>query len=276
MRRSLTLLAGLLVALTTTPVSAQQPERVWRHGLSLFGAVKYPPGFTRTDYVNPNAPKGGTARLSTDGTFDSFNVTLVRGSVAPIANYLYMPLFEDVMDEVSTAYGAIADAVSHPDDFSAVTYRIDPRAKWHDGRPITPEDVVWTMEQVKKHDPRMAFYYRNVVKVEQTGEREVTFSFDVPGNREKPLIIGQLNIMPKHWWTGTDAQGRQRDISQTTLEPPLGSGPYRIASVSPGRSITLERVRDWWAAGLPIYVGKHNFDEIRIEFFRDDFVELEA
>lgn len=269
------LFAALLLGLPPLPAKATEAPP-WRHGLSLTGEPKYPPGFAHTDYVNPNAPRGGTVRMSVDGTYDSFNTTLTRGSVAPIAGYIYMPLFDDVMDEVSTAYGAVADGVRVAPDFSWVTYRISPEARWHDGRPITPGDVVWTMEQVKKNDPRQAFYYRNVVKVEQTGEREVTFTFDSPGNREKPQIVGQLNILPRHWWEGTDAQGRRRDVSQTTLEPPLGSGPYRIRSFVAGRSITLERVQDWWAARLPVYVGKHNFDEVRIEYFRDDTVELEA
>jgi microcin C transport system substrate-binding protein len=187
-----------------------------------------------------------------------------------------MPLFEDSLDEISTAYGAIADAARHPADFSSVTYRINPAARWHDGQPITPEDVVWTMEQVKKLDPRRGFYYRNVVRVEKTAEREVTFAFDAPGNREKPQIVGQLQVLPRHWWEGADAQGRRRDLSQTTLEPPLGSGPYRIKSFEAGRSLVFERVKDWWAKDLPIYVGKHNFDELRYEFFRDGTVELEA
>ncbi|MCZ0736856.1 extracellular solute-binding protein [Phreatobacter sp. AB_2022a] len=248
----------------------------WRHGLSLVGQLRYGPDFRHTAYVNPQAPKGGLVRLSIEGTFDSFNPILPRGATAPIAGLLYMPLFEDSLDEISTAYGAVAEAVRHPDDFSSVTYRLNPNARWHDGRPITPDDVIWTMEQVKKHDPRMAFYYRNVVKVEQSGEREVTFTFDGPGNREKPQIVGQLPILPRHWWEGRDAQGRQRDIGQTTLEPPLGSGPYRIRSFEAGRNVVLERVSDWWAKDLPIYVGLHNFDELRFEVYRDDTVELEA
>lgn len=275
----LTLVRSLVVATAlacAAPLAAAEPPP-WRHGLSLVGELKYPSGFTRTDYVNPAAPKGGVVRLGVDGTFDSFNTILTtRGSIAPIAAHLYMPLLDDTLDEVSTGYGAIAEAVRHPDDFSSVTYRLNPAARWHDGRPITPDDVIWTLEQVRKNDPRMNFYYRNIVKAEQTGEREVTFTFDAPGNREKPLIVGQLGVMPRHWWEGTDAQGRRRDISQTTLEPPLGSGPYRVRSFTPGRTIVMERVADWWARDLPIYVGKHNFDEIRYEFFRDDTVELEA
>jgi microcin C transport system substrate-binding protein len=273
-RRSV-VLAPLAAAALGLPALAQETPP-WLHALSLTGEIKYPPGFKHTDYVNTAAPKGGLVRDSVEGSFDSFNTVIPRGSAAPITAHLYMPLFEDALDEISTAYGAIADAVRHPADFSSVTYRINPAARWHDGQPIAPEDVIWTMEQVKKLDPRRGFYYRNVVKVEKTAEREVTFTFDAPGNREKPQIVGQLSILPKHWWEGTDAQGRRRDISQTTLEPPLGSGPYRIKGFEAGRSLAFERVPDWWAKDLPIYVGKHNIDELRYEFFRDGTVELEA
>ncbi|MBN8939217.1 MAG: ABC transporter substrate-binding protein [Rhizobiales bacterium] len=266
---SLGLLAGLGKAR-----AADVPA--WRHGLSLVGALRYGPDFKHTDYVNPQAPKGGVVRLSIDGAFDSFNLILPRGAAPPIAGLVYMPLFEDSLDEVSTSYGAIADAARHPDDFSSATYRIHPKARWHDGQPITPEDVIWSMEQIKKNDPRMGFYYRNVVRVEKTAEREVTFVFDGPGNREKPHIVGQLQVLPRHWWEGTDAQGRKRDISQTSLEPPLGCGPYRVKSFEAGRNVVMERVTDWWAKNLPVYVGQHNFDELRFEVYRDDTVELEG
>ncbi len=274
--RRAVVLAPLAAALAhVLPVAAQEAA-AWRHALSLTGEIKYASGFRHADYVNPAAPKGGVVRDSVEGSFDSFNTVIPRGTAAPIAAHIYMPLFEDALDEVSTAYGAIADAARHPADFSSVTYRLNPAARWHDGRPITPEDVIWTMEQVKKLDPRRGFYYRNIARVEKSAEREVTFVFDAPGNREKPQIVGQLQVLPKHWWEGTDAQGRRRDISQTTLEPPLGSGPYRIKGFEAGRSLALERVPDWWAKDLPIYVGKYNFDELRYEFFRDETVELEA
>ena len=271
-RRTLTLAAATL-PFAPRPIQAA-PE--WRHALSMTGTVRYPPDFTRTAYVNPAAPKGGTVRQSVEGGFDSFNTVIPRGTAAPIESYLYMPLMTDSFDEVSTAYGAICGAVHHPDDYSAVTYRINRQARWHDGQPIIPEDIIWTMEQVKKLDPRLGAYYHNVVKMEKTAEREVTFTFDSKGNREKPQIVGQLMVMPRHWWEGTDAQGRKRDIAQTTLEAPLGCGPYRIKSFESGRNLILERVADWWAKDLPIYVGLHNFNELRFDFFRDDTVELEA
>jgi len=157
-----------------------------------------------------------------------------------------------------------------------VTYRLRADARWHDGKPITPEDVVWSLEVLKKNNPGQAFYYRHVVKAEKTGEHEVTFTFDGPGNRELPQIVGQLNVLPKHWWTGTDANGKPRDIASGTLEVPLGSGAYRIKTVVPGRTIAYERVPDYWGKNLPVNVGKDNFEEIRWEYYRDDTVELEA
>ena len=128
------------------------------------------------------------------------------------------------LDEVSTEYGLLAESVSHPEDFSAVTYRLRENAKWHDGVAITPEDVVWSFETFKANSPRYAAYYQTVAKAEAAGPREVTFTFTETGNRELPQVIGQLPVLPKHWWTGKDAQGRQRNVAETTLEPPLGSG----------------------------------------------------
>jgi microcin C transport system substrate-binding protein len=145
--------------------------------------------------------------------------------------------------------------VRYPEDSSWVAYRINPNAKWHDGEPITAEDVVWSFNKLVELNPSQRFYYQHVTKAEVTGEREVTFTFDQTGNRELPHIVGQLMVLPKHYWEGTDANGNKRDIAQGTLDPPLGSGPYRIASVVPGRTITYERVPDAWAANLNVNVG---------------------
>jgi microcin C transport system substrate-binding protein len=259
-----------------TPARAE--ERTWRHGLSLFGELKYPPGFKHFDYVNPAAPKGGTVRMIAFGTFDNFNVVVagIKGSLAGGINLVYDTLMESSLDEVSTEYGLIAEAVSHPADFSSVTYRLRREARWHDGRPITPADVIYSLEVFKRHSPQLAAYYRHVVAAEETGPHEVTFVFDTPGNRELPQIVGQLTILPKHWWEGTDASGRKRDIAATTLEPVLGSGAYRIKSFSPGRTITFERVKDYWGKDINVNIGKDNFDEIRFEYFRDSTVALEA
>jgi microcin C transport system substrate-binding protein len=265
---------ALLLCLLPSVASAQDGE--WRHGLSLMGSPRYAPGFKHFDYVNPNAPKGGLVRLSAEGTFDSLNFVPIRGTAAAGVTLIYDTLMAPAFDEISTEYGLIAEAVRYPADYSSVTYRLRADARWHDGKPITPEDVVWSLEVLKKNNPGQAFYYRHVVKAEKTGEHEVTFTFDGPGNRELPQIVGQLNVLPKHWWTGTDANGKPRDIASGTLEVPLGSGAYRIKTVVPGRTIAYERVPDYWGKNLPVNVGKDNFEEIRWEYYRDDTVELEA
>jgi microcin C transport system substrate-binding protein len=253
-------------------------DKVWRHGLSLFGDLKYPAGFKHFDYVNPNAPKGGVVRLGGFGTFDNFNVVVrgVKGTLAAGVDLIYERLMAPALDEVSTEYGLLAEAVSHPADFSTVTYRLRAGPKWHDGKPVTPEDVIFSFEAYKKHHPQLSAYYRHVTRVEKTGEREVTFIFDGPGNRELPQIIGQFNVLPKHWWEGTDAAGRKRDVSATTLEVPLGSGAYRIKEFAAGRTIAYERVKDHWGKDLNVSVGRDNFDELRYEYFRDSTVVLEA
>lgn len=259
-----------------SPVHAQDAG-AWIHGLSLFGDVKYPAGFKRFDYVNPDAPKAGQVRFGAIGTFDNFNPVPegVKGSLGPVGD-LYESLTIAALDEVSTQYGLLAEAMSHPADFSSVTYRLRANAKWHDGKPVTPADVIFSLEMFKKYHPFYSAYYRHVTKVEKVGERDIKFTFDAPGNRELPQIVGQLNVLPKHWWEGTNASGVKRDISSTTLEPPLGSGPYRIKNFVPGRTVTLERVKDYWGVDVNVNVGRNNFDEIRYEYFRDGTVALEA
>jgi microcin C transport system substrate-binding protein len=253
-------------------------DGVWRHGLSLFGDVKYPADFKRFDYVNPDAPKGGIARQIALGSFDNFNLVVagVKGSVAGAVALIYESLMAPSLDEVSTEYGALAEAVSHPADFSSVTYRLRAQAKWHDGKPVTPDDVIFSLEAFKKHHPQYSAYYRHVVKAEKAGEREIKFTFDAPGNRELPQIVGQLTVLPKHWWEGTDGEGKKRDISATTLEKPLGCSAYRIKEFVPGRSVVLERVKNYWGADLSVNIGRNNFDELRFEYFRDTTVALEA
>jgi microcin C transport system substrate-binding protein len=257
---------------------AGNAERDWKHGLSLFGELKYPPGFKHFDYVNPKAPKGGAVRMIAFGTFDNFNevVSGLKGSIAMGVGMISDTLAVSSLDEVSTDYGLIAEAVSHPSDFAWASFRLRPGARHHDGKPITVEDVIFSMEAFKKHSPMMSAYYRHVVKVQQTGEREVTFVFDAPGNREMPVILGQLNVLPKHWWEGTDAAGKKRDIGATTLEPPLGNGAYRIKEFVAGRTVVYERVKDYWGKDLNVNIGRDNFDEMRFEYFRDATVAIEA
>jgi microcin C transport system substrate-binding protein len=253
-------------------------EKTWRHGLSLFGDLKYPEGFKNFDYVNVNAPKAGASRQIAFGTYDNFNMVVagVKGTLAGGVNLLSDSLTAPSLDEVSTEYGLLAEAVSYPDDYSSVVYRLRAGAKWHDGKPVTPEDVIFSFDAFKKYSPQTATYYRHVVKAQATGDREITFSFDSPGNRELPQIVGQLNIMPKHWWEGTGKDGKKRDIGSTTLEPPLGNGAYRIKEFVAGRSVVYERVKDYWGKDINVNIGRDNFDEQRFEYFRDSTVALEA
>jgi microcin C transport system substrate-binding protein len=268
------LAAAGLAALTMAPGWAQDAEN--RHGLSLLGDVKYPPDFEHFDYVYADAPKGGELRISAIGTFDSLNGFIIKGNSAGLLGYIYDTLMQSAQDEPSTEYGLIAESVSHPADFSSVTYTLRPQARWHDGQPVTPEDVIFSLDTLKEAHPRYAYYYANVVKAEKVGDHQVKFTFSQTGNRELPQITGQLPVLPRHYWEGTDANGRKRDVFATTLEPPLGSGPYKIGKVETGRTIAVERVPDYWGKDLPVNVGRYNFDRITAEYYRDGTVALEA
>ncbi len=260
------------------PGAARADEKSWRHGLSLFGDLKYPQGFKRFDYVNAEAPKGGVVRQIAIGTYDNFNIVVsgVKGSIAGGMDLVYDTLNVPAYDEVSSEYGLLAESVSYPDDYSSVTYRLRAEAKWHDGKPVTPDDVIFSLDAYRKNHPQLSAYYRHVTKAEKTGERDITFTFDGPGNRELPQIVGQINVLPKHWWEGTDASGKKRDVSATTLEPLLGSGAYRIKDFVAGRTVVFERVKDYWGRDLNVNIGRDNFDELRFEYFRDSIVAIEA
>ncbi len=269
-------LLPLLLAATTLTTPAFAQDEGWLHGTSLIGEPKYPADFTQFDYVNPDAPKGGTVRLSVTGSFDSFNPILPEGEAASGLGLVVETLMTSSLDETSTEYGLLADGLRYPDDYSSVTYRLNPNARWHDGEPVTAEDVVWSFNKIMEVSPPMAQYYANVVSAEITGEREVTFTFDQAGNRELPHIVGQLPVLPQHWWEGTGPNGQPRNIGASTLEPIMGSGPYQIGEFNAGTSVGYERVPDYWGADEPVNVGQNNFDEIRYEFFRDTDVQFEA
>jgi microcin C transport system substrate-binding protein len=270
------LLSFLAACLAYSPLAAQ--EGAWRHGAALLGEAKYPSGFKHFDYVNPDAPKGGLVRFGVQGTFDSFNLVVagVKGTPAAGISLVYESLTTPSLDEPSAAYGLLAEAFTYPEDYSSVTFRLRQEARWHDGHPVTVDDVIFSFEALKANSPTYAYYYANVVKAEKVGEREVKFIFDEKGNRELPQIMGQLIVFPKHWWESTGPDGRKRDVTQTTLEPPLGSGPYRIKSFEAGRTVAYERVKDYWGENLNVNVGQNNFDEIRYEYYRDATVLLEA
>jgi microcin C transport system substrate-binding protein len=282
-RRSL--LGSTLLAVAALPLAwprsigaALADDKNWRHGVSSFGDLKYPAGFRHFDYVNVDAPRGGTARQAASGTFDNLNrvVAGVKGSLAAGIDLIHETLLVSSLDEISTGYGLLAEAVGFPADFSSATYRLREQAKWHDGTPVTPDDVIFSFEAVKKYSPELSAYYRHVTKAEKTGDREVTFTADAPGNRELPRIVGELTVLPRKWWEGADQDGKKRNIGETTLEPPLGSGPYRIKDFSAGRHIVYERVKDHWSGRLNVNVGLNNFDELHYEYFRDTTLALEA
>jgi microcin C transport system substrate-binding protein len=270
----LAIVAAVAGHLCGAALAEEMPVR--HHALSLIGEPKYPAGFTHFDYVNPDAPKGGLVRISDIGGFDSLNPVLYRGEAAGGLGLVFENLMADSLEESSTSYGLIAEWASYPADYSSVTFKLRDEARWHDGKKITPEDVIYSLEVNKAANPRMGLYYKNVTRAEVTGDNEVTFYFDVKNNRELPMIMGQLTILPKHWWTGTDAKGNPRDPMKTTLEPPLGSGAYRIKEVKPGRSIAYERVKDYWAKDLPVTKGQWNYDVVRFEYYRDETVAFES
>ncbi len=273
-RRTVLQILGLAPAMPWVPTPAWAQERVFRHGSTNIEPLKYQPGFKNWSYVNPNAPKGGRVRLATLGTFDSLNPFTDQGDVASTG--VNETLMEAALDEPTSEYGLLAESFWYPEDFSEVVFRLRPEAKFHDGEPIKPEDVIFTLEAMKANTAAAAAYYKDVTSVTKTGDREVTFKFGVKGNRELPLIIGELAVAPKHWWTAKDAKGNTRDISKSTLEPPLGSGPYEVVALKEGSSYTLRRVADYWGKNLPNSVGTDNFDEYELQYYRDRDVLLEA
>lgn len=263
------LLATALPIVLAFPAFAQSRGAV-AHAIAMHGEPKYPAGFKHFDYVNPVAPKGGELRLAADGTFDSFNPFIPRGSAAEGAAMVFESLLTGSADEPFTEYGLVAESVEVPADRSWVSFTLRKQARWHDGRPVTVEDVIFSLDTLRKQGaPFYRFYYQSIAKAEKTGERTVRFTFLKGENRELPLIAGQLPILPKHYWEG-------RDFSRTTLEPPLGSGPYRLGEFETGRFIVLERVKDYWGRDLAVNRGQHNFDRIRYDYFRDPTIIREA
>ena len=199
-----------------------------------------------------------------------------RGVAEEGGGLLYDTLMEQSTDEPGVSHALIADAYKFPEDYSSATYRLDPGARWHDGQPITVDDVIWSFKVLKENSPMYARYYENVTEAVAINDREVEFRFDQKGNRELPKIMGDLAVLPKHWWEGTDAKGKKRDITRPTLEAPLGSAAYRIASFKTGSEIIWERVPDYWGAKLPVKVGRENYDRRRYTYFLDDNAEWQA
>jgi microcin C transport system substrate-binding protein len=240
------------------------------HGLTLLGELKYPADFKHLDYVNPNAPKGGTLNRFSIGSFDTFNPFIIKGTPSAGTGQVYESLMASPMDEISAGYGLIAESVEVPDDLSYTTFNLRPEARFHDGSPVTADDVIWSFETLKKSGrPFYRFYYKNISRAVKLGPHKVKFEFSGPPNRELPHITGQLQVMSKKWWS-------TRDFTKTTLELPMGSGPYRITAFEPGRYVVQERVKDYWGANVPVNVGQNNYDKIRTDYYRDQTVALEA
>lgn len=266
---------------SATPKASADDGLKWETAPTLTEPSKYGDNFQHYDYVNPNAPKGGVLNLIAIGTFDSLNPYIVAGTppqglVPLFGGLLYDVLLEHSKGHGGIAYPSIGMAIKYPKDYSWVKIKLNPKARWHDGTPITAEDVLWSFNVIRKYSPYYRGYYAMVDHCEIVSPTEVKFVFKIANDREMPICMGDLVILPKHWWEGTDASGKKRDISKPTLEIPLGSGPYKIKSFIPGKEIVWERVKDYWAQDLPINVGRNNYDEIKFSYMRDENAQWEA
>lgn len=272
-----TLVTGLGVALVMPRPSAWAEASAASHALSLYGDVKYPPGFTHVDYVNPDAPRGGSVRFGDLGTFDNVNPYILKGvSFVRFSNSFMSSgsMFDSLMagsaDEPSTAYGLIAESVEFPDDRMSITFNLREQARFHDGSPITAQDVVWSHQILTtKGHPAYRVMLADVDTVQAEGERRVTFRFKNNTDRTLPLTVSGLPVLPSKWWEG-------KEFDRPSLDPLLGNGPYRMAEIQPGRAIIWERVKDYWAQDLPIVRGTSNFDRIQVDYYRDHTVMREA
>ena len=287
MRRRHLLASGLVLASTAAraqaPAAAPQaappqpgapaeaPAEVRRtHALSLLGEPGLPADFPHWPWVNPAAPKGGELALAAIGSFDSLNPFILRGTPAAALPRLYDTLLAASRDEASTEYAHLAAAIELPADKRGITFVLHEAARWHDGKPVTAEDAAWTFNTLReKGRPFYRAYWADVTEVVAEGPKRLTFRFKDDQNRELGLILGQMPVLPKHWWDG-------RDFAQPSLDVPLGSGAYKVERFEPGRSITYRRVADYWGRDLPTMKGTANFDTLRYEYFRDTTVALEA
>ena len=272
---SLTLIVMTFGLLFTAPAHA---EIIKSKSIAMHGAPKYAEDFTHLSYVNPDAPKGGTLRQSAIGTYDSLNPFIIKGSPAAGLSflgqsYLYDSLMEQSNDEAFSMYGLLAETIEYDsEDKSWVAFNLNPAAKWHDGKPVTADDVVWSFNIfLEKGAPFFKAYYGDVTKVEATSPSRVRFTFKDANNAELPLILSQITILPKHYW-----EKEENDFTKTTLTPPLGSGAYKIEKIDAGRSITYKRVDDYWGKDLAINKGRFNFDALEFDYYKDGNVALEA
>lgn len=262
---------GILLASEAAAKSPElNPQPV--HGMAMHGQPKYPANFSHFDYVNPQAPKGGTLKMAVVANgFDSFNPFDIRGvAAAGLSNYLYDTLLEYSADEPFSMYGLIAESMETPDDRSYVVFNLRDTARFQDGEPITAEDVKFSFNILTtKGHPFYRNYYADVSKVTVENPLRIRFDFQKTSNRELPLILGQIPILPAHYW-------KDREFGNNGLTPPVGSGAYEIGRFEAGRSIVYQRVEDYWAKDLPVRKGRFNFDRIRYDYYTDDTVALEA
>ncbi len=252
----------------------QAPQSIanenFSHGISTFGDLKYPKNFQNFDYVNPNAPKGGEVKFGVEGGFNSLNQFILKGISASGLAYLYDSLTEGSDDEISARYGLVAEGVRLAANKMWIEFELRKNAYFHDKKNITADDVVFTFNTlIKDGHPSYKMAFRDVKEVTKISKYLVRFSFKNNHNRELPLLIASLPILPKHYYENLD-------FSKTTLVPPLGSGPYKIKEIKPNRSIVFERVKNYWAKDLPANRGRYNFDQITFDYYRDNNVLVEA
>ncbi|PWC44843.1 extracellular solute-binding protein [Azospirillum sp. TSO22-1] len=264
-----TILAALILVASALPAAAEPA-----HGIAMHGDLKYPAGFKHYDYVNPDASRGGTLRQAVVGTFDTLNPYIVKGIPPSGLSAVYETLLARAQDEPFSLYGLLAESVEVPDDRSSVVFRLNPKARWHDGTPVTADDVLFSYEVQRQYGtPNRRLFYAKVALAEKLDGRTVRFAFlrepDGGIDREMPMLMGLLGVQQKAWWQG-------RTFDRTTLDPPPGSGPYRIRQVEPGRRIVYERAADYWGRDLPVRRGQNNFDALVYDYYRDDTVALEA
>lgn len=278
MRRLSFLILGLAVSLPSFAAITQS------HGYAQFGTLKYPANFQHFDWTNPDAPKGGTLRLMASGSFDTLNPYTLKGT-SPIGtgdflqygvNELNEPLmvgtglYDPSGDEPASSYGLIAKSVEYAENRSWVVFNLRPEARFHDGRPITASDVAFSYRTlVKQGHPMYRTYLQEVKRVDILTPHRVRFVLRRSGNPLLILRLGELPVLPQHYW-------KDRDFRATTFTAPLGSGPYRIVEVDPGRRLVFERVKGWWGEKLPVNRGKYNFDRVVVDFYRDNGVAFEA
>lgn len=257
------MLAASFLALLSFPAHAD-------HAIAMHGTPRYAEDFSHLDYVNPDAPKGGHLRLAKQGSFDNLNNHIITGNNAEGLEHVNDKLMVRAWNEPFTMYGLVAEKVDVAEDRSWITFHLNPAARFHDGQQMTPYDVQYSFDFYRKNGhPVRRRVYGLVTEIEIVGKHSIKFTFGEGYDRESVLILAMMPVLPKHYW-------EKRDLSKTTLEPPLGSGPYKITEVEPGRKIAYERVKDWWAKDLPINRGLYNFDKITYNYFRDDDISLQA